>query len=105
MNLRDIDRLVAVHVLDWLVDKDGDACAPGEDGRLYPTQLLFFSEEIEAAWMVVQAFDNFKVIRLASGAYMTQTGDHYAGAMTAPLAICKVALRAKGVEVDLDAPT
>lgn len=107
MDLRKIDRLVAEKVLGWTIDgKDS------YDETGYRCPLPFFSEEIAAAWEVVEHFSATNHVSLHT-CIETPTGplrwefnidrvlmDPDAPlAETAPLAICLAALRARGVEV------
>ncbi|WP_199426265.1 BC1872 family protein [Thermaerobacillus caldiproteolyticus] len=116
MNLREIDRLVAEHVMGWEpVYDDGDLIS-------FVTEfgILFFSDDDERewsptidiadAWQVVEKLNeddfDFQVWR-EKGKYNVEFSKDFfylygfAESETAPLAICLAALKAVGVEVEV----
>lgn len=115
MTNREIDRAIAVSVmgLDLMKYKKSDGCPTcGYTGFYdYPKQ---YSEDISAAWEVVRKItDGGCLIVLNGGAVeweceITKNDGRFliesdtvvtARADTAPMAICKAALRSVGVEV------
>jgi hypothetical protein len=108
MNLREIDRLVATKVLQleegecpitdrpvWLLN--GGYFADQEDFRP--------SEDIFIAWQVIEKFEYHKIEKDAGFYYCTvrNTDEFFEGvAETAELAICLAALKAVGVEVEVN---
>jgi Phage ABA sandwich domain len=128
MNLREIDRLVAEKVMGWRLksfpgggggfsawlNDDGKIVKYENDCTLHAQPYDFWRPTINItdAWQVVEKL-KIAVIPQAGGApknmqYLAEIDDrplgkHYeAFAETAPLAICLVALKAVGVEVNID---
>jgi Phage ABA sandwich domain len=99
MNLREIDRLVAEKVMGWEAGKYAY-------GSWFPTT------NIADAWKVVEKLSKdgfeFQVWREKNGKYNVEFAKDFfyvfgfAESETAPLAICLAALKAVGVEVEVN---
>ncbi|WP_199425796.1 BC1872 family protein [Thermaerobacillus caldiproteolyticus] len=117
MNLREIDRLVAEHVMGWEpVYDDGDLIS-------FVTEfgILFFSDDDEREWSpTIDIADAWQVVeKLIDEGYDINVYNHnkefnveinieeddkhlwfYGEADSAPLAICLAALKAVGVNIE-----
>lgn len=126
MNLREIDKLVAEKVMGWVAGGNGywhdPARGPADASFVGSTRWTIYgpdgdgefvnfrpSEDIAAAWEVVEAFPCEDVF--LGSAHDVQSNrwqwcvsfnnpEDIAYADTMPLAICLAALKAKGVEVE-----
>lgn len=127
MNLRDIDRLVAEHVMGlhiedgmlterWIADADYvaqfsemDPQAPKLGQQIILRNIVpFYSADISAAWQVVEklkrlnADEDIHIEHLygewAVSTCHTDDWEFNTSAATAPLAICLAALAAYGIE-------
>ena len=101
MTNREIDALVAKHVIGW--DMVAGCFARG--GHLCPE----YSTDIKAAWEVVKKLRlediYMKMEEFSPGwrvefAYSDENILGMANRTTAPMAICKAALKCKGIEVE-----
>lgn len=113
MNLREIDALVAEHIMGWF--SAGGAGWYTPDGHCISNAASFRpSVDVAMAWEVVEEFmrngtdfflyANFQGSTEGSRWRAGRTPIHvgegtYAEAETAPLAICLAALKARGIEV------
>lgn len=91
MNLREIDALVAEHVMGL------------KEVRGY-TSIPCYSTDISAAWDVVEKLGCYVEYWPGYGASMKSSGrdspDFLGKAKTAPLAICLAALKLKGIDIE-----
>ncbi|WP_182200111.1 BC1872 family protein [Paraliobacillus salinarum] len=117
MNNREIDRLIAEKVMDWDIEEFrniGIVRAYAEDEVITIPDNFCPSESIEDAWEVVGELRKFRGFSIHdawdeednliySACFLYNDGahaiDYQAYAKTAPLAICKAALKSVGVEV------
>jgi len=112
---RELDALVAEKVMkcktatkEWNGVLHPFCCCDGSDHEqrctYVPGMLAYYSTDIAAAWEVVERFDNFSLSRAWSmngqkvGVACWLAGGFVDLAATAPLAICRAALKAVGVE-------
>jgi len=107
---RELDALVAEKVMGWKKLNDTGLSWRSPDEGF--SNLPYFSTDISAAWQVVEKMRETRWIEVHStidgewAAFYTPIGTtdmnqaihEYAKASTAPLAICRAALKAKGVE-------
>lgn len=115
-DLREIDRKVAEHVMGWIRVKnsvgshliDSAHIVMDERRELYGTgSVPRYSTDIAAAWSVVEKMGNvtFDILKLqADEEYVCEfvlAGNKIScsSSKSAPLAICKAALAARGVEI------
>src|SRR4051812_17548037 len=107
---RKLDALIAAKVMGWDVrgPDDGPWVALAENGRHATHETFRPSTDIAAAWEVVEHFANYKwLAQSASGRWGTgpmmwecafaSPASFQVVAETAPLAICRAALRAKAL--------
>lgn len=118
MNLREIDRLVATKVMGWkmLEIKHTDSGVIGgfyDDGeKLIGVGEWSPTSDIRVAWQVVEKLSkdgcDFQVWREKNGKYNVEFSKDFfyvfgfAESETAPLAICLAALKAVGVEAEVN---
>ena len=125
MNNREIDALVAEKVMGWSQVYINDYPIANAPEYLYPPSdfapeepeiVPHYSIDISAAWQVVEKmidnesldFPDFKLENYGFWRALffdaVQNREHGMDeAMTAPMAICLAALKAKGIEIELDA--
>ncbi|MEK4754849.1 hypothetical protein MKX72_20310 [Priestia sp. FSL R5-0597] len=112
MNYDKIDRLIAVHVMGWEIKavdfkQDGsfyEAYFDEKGNRLGLVGAYEFnpSEYIQDAWIILDKFTSFKIQDTFTGnihASLFNGEWHKAQSSTTPLAICKAALKAKGIQI------
>jgi hypothetical protein len=106
-NHRNIDALVAEHVMGWWLakDEDGEWCfMDGADFVCFNFDVPHYSTDIAAAWEVVEKMGHVGLNwddttnSPARWQCIMERGEYYAD--TAPMAICLAALKAKGVDVE-----
>lgn len=109
MDLREIDALIAEHVMQWTLASLGDGDMwKTQDGKV--VLLPDFSSSIADAWLVVEKFAEYevKIIKRHTEEFECQIwsfGDVDTGKIwnsiddSASLAICLAALRSKGIEI------
>lgn len=110
MSNRELDVVIAEKVMGWKQDKD--TWWSTDQGVMYDDEMPPFSTDISAAWEVVRHLENGRFpmrweikqdgyddgsieVRFWSGPRMNYE-IHHAIEETAPLAICKAALKAVG---------
>ena len=110
MNNRTIDRLIAKHIMGLELCDDPVFSGPHykHKGNTYP--VITYSEDIAAAWEVVEKVDLFNIydgLRYWDNPLQWQIYDYcpydgfevVAQARTLPMAICLAALKAKAIEL------
>ena len=113
MNLREIDRLVAEKVMDWVQGEYAkDKWYYKKNGQIHGMAKFVKdwnpSTNIADAWQVAEKLMKnglfFNVLKWIDGDFVARFENHKvsvkAEAETAPLAICLAALKSVGVEVD-----
>jgi hypothetical protein len=100
---RELDALVAERVMGWNSMGDSWASGPSQSDRTHKKDSWKPSEDIAAAWEVVEKLPGFRLRKL-NGAYWCTFANNWddelidATEETAPHAICVAALKALGHE-------
>jgi len=113
MNLREINRLVAEKVMDWAQGEYAkDKWYYKKNGQIHGMAKFVKdwnpSTNIADAMEVLDKFDAYQITKVVRDRYVVQIRNHKAfksykhEEKTLPLAICLAALKAVGVELEVD---